>query len=347
MRFHQPPFRLKEIKIEVTHRCPLACVHCSSDATPVCNREMEEADCLRVLAEAAAMCVETVAFSGGEPLIWAPINRCLAGASEAGLQVSVYTCGNFPEQGAVMRSLKTCGVRKVMFSLFGAREVIHERITRITGSFGLTLAAISAARDAGLACEIHFVPITDNYQELAGIAEIAMQSGAERVSVLRFVPQGRGHLIKKHALSRLQNLQLKRAIEELRRNGVEVRTGSPYNFLLLNDQPECSSAIDRLIIGPSLNVYPCDAFKQVEAEELVGTDAYSCLAQCSLQDCWDKSPYLKAVREYLTTPFGKPCDTCDVLEQCLSGCLAQKVLTHGDLGKRPDPMCLRRKEVAP
>ena len=291
------------------------------------------------------MGVETVAFSGGEPLIWAPIDRSLATASEAGLQVSVYPCGNFPARQRVMRSLKTCGLHKVVFSLFGASDVVHERITRIRGSFGVTIVAISEARDAGLACEIHFVPLVDNYQELAGVAEIAMQNGAERISVLRFVPQGRGHLIKKHGLSRLQNLQLKRAIEELRRDGVEVRTGSPYNFLLLNDQPECSSSIDRLIIGPGLRIYPCDAFKQIEAEELVGTSEYSCLAHGSLQKCWEKSPYLMAVREYLTTPFGKPCNTCDVLEECLSGCLAQKVLAYGDLEKRPDPMCLRRKEV--
>ena len=86
-------------------------------------------------------------------------------------------------------------------------------------------------------------------------------------------------------------------------------------------------------------------FKQIEAEEIVGADDILAWQRRISTASWSKSAYLGAVREYLTTPFHKPCETCDVLEQCLSGCLAQKVLAHGDLKKCPDPMCLRRKEV--
>ena len=116
--------------------------------------------------------------------------------------------------------------------------------------------------------------------------------------------------------------------------------GSPYNFLMINSNPECSAAIDRIIVSPDLRIYPCDAFKKIEAEELVGTLNWSSLAGTSLKDCWDKSPYFGAIRNYLTTDFEDPCKHCGALEKCLSGCLAQKVLEHGDLDKHRDPMCL-------
>ena len=160
------------------------------------------------------------------------------------------------------------------------------------------------------------------------------------ISVLRFVPQGRGQLLKKRVLSKLQNLELKRIIERLRKKGFEIRTGSPYNFLMLNDQPKCSSGIDRLIIGPDLRIFPCDAFKQIRAEEVVGTLTDSSVNDSSLQNCWENSPFLKAVRDYLTTPFFKKCSSCKALEKCLSGCLAQKVLINSDFRKQPDPDCL-------
>ena len=32
MQRHRPPFTLNEFKIEVTYRCDLNCIHCSSDA---------------------------------------------------------------------------------------------------------------------------------------------------------------------------------------------------------------------------------------------------------------------------------------------------------------------------
>ena len=69
--------------------------------------------------------------------------------------------------------------------------------------------------------------------------------------------------------------------------------GSPFNYLLLDDSPHCFSGIDRLIVGPDQRVFPCDAFKQVQAEELVGTNDLSVLsATCSLAQCWDNSPFL-------------------------------------------------------
>jgi radical SAM protein with 4Fe4S-binding SPASM domain len=291
------------------------------------------------------MGVEEVAFSGGEPLIWRPINDLIHHTSKSGIRVVLYTSGNVPRIGEAMHAVKAGGAQRCVFSIFGATEHTHERVTRIRGSFDKTVHAIAAARQAGLAAEIHFVPLAQTYNELEGIASLAERHKVGRISVLRFVPQGRGVLIKRHCLNRLQNLSLKRTIERLRQAGFDIRTGSPYNFLMLNDQPKCCSAIDRLIIGPDLHVYPCDAFKQVEAEELVGTKGFSCLSQHSLRDCWEKSPYLLAVRKYLTTPFPERCEACAALGKCLSGCLAQKVIAYGSLDKRGDPMCLRSDEV--
>ena len=104
----------------------------------------------------------------------------------------------------------------------------------------------------------------------------------------------------------------------------------------------CCSGIDRLIIEPDLRIFPCDAFKQIKAEELVGTLELSSLNGNSLSECWEHSPFLEAVREYLTTDFAEPCVSCQSLEQCLSGCLAQKVIANGNLKKSPDPLCLMR-----
>jgi radical SAM protein with 4Fe4S-binding SPASM domain len=183
------------------------------------------------------------------------------------------------------------------------------------------------------------------FEELPALADIAQKRGVTCISILRFVPQGRGHLVRRYALTRIQNMRLKRIIEDLRSTGIQIRTGSPYNVLLLNERPGCYSGTDRLIIGPELRAYPCDAFKQIEAEELVGTDSFASLADCTLKECWEQSAYLNAVRDHLAEPFVPPCDDCELLEKCLSGCLAQKVLAYGGLKKRPDPMCLRGKAI--
>jgi len=248
MKLHAPPYILREIKIEVTHSCPLACVHCSSDASPSCQRKMSKDVCLRIVSEAAAMGVKEIAFSGGEPLMWDGIQDAVGTACANDLDVNIYTSGNVPDVEATFGSIKAHRVKQCVFSLFGATAENHERVTRVGGSYRNTLKAVATANDVGIESEIHFVPLADNFEELEAIAKLSRKHKAAQISVLRFVPQGRGQLIRRQTLNRLQNLRLKRTIERLRQKDFIVRTGSPYNFLMLNDQPECCSGIDRLII---------------------------------------------------------------------------------------------------
>ena len=340
MKYHKPPFKLREFKIELTHRCNLNCLHCSSDASLSNTLEMRKIDCLRILNEAISMGVNKVAFSGGEPLLWGGLEEAIGIANDAGLRSSIYTSGNVENISNTLKRLSEFGLKKCVFSIFGKSAGSHESVTRVSGSLDKTIAAIRISIQNEINTELHFVPLANNYRELYGIADLGRELGISCISVLRFVPQGRGQLLRKRVLNKLQNLSLKRMIEKLRIDGFHIRTGSPYNFLMLNEQPECSSAIDRLIVGPDLRIYPCDAFKQIKAEEVVGTLAKSCLEDNSLLECWEESLFLKAVREYLTTPFFDKCSSCKALEKCLSGCLAQKVLVNYDFRKRTDPDCL-------
>lgn len=219
MRFHQRPFSLRELKLEVTHRCPLACIHCSSDAAPDVTRVMSDADCVRIIGEAAALGVTRIAFSGGEPLVWAGIEDAVSRAVTAGLDVTVYTSGTPDGAAARMAGLKRAGARRVVFSVFADSPEIHEAVTRIRGSFARTLEAAAAALKVGLAAEFHFVPLASTYKTLERIVQLAMEVGISRVSVLRFVPQGRGAVLNSNALDKRQSLELKAKIESLRKKG--------------------------------------------------------------------------------------------------------------------------------
>lgn len=339
MEFREQASRLKEIKIEVTHRCNLQCIHCSSEGTSTDTVAMSFEKAMGILKEAAGMGVREVAFSGGEPLLWSGIEAAVAAGTALGMEVLVYTSGNVDGFGEMARRLFENGARRVIFSIFAGDEESHDAVTQGQGSYERTLAALAEANRVGLVTEFHFVPMRTNYEELPKVVQVALDHSVRRVSVLRFVPHGRGKARSTLALTREQNLKLQRMIREARKR-IDLRTGSPYNFLLVNDEPHCRAAKDRLVIAPNLFVYPCDGFKCIRAEQLVGTDDYSHLDRWSLAECWQNSLYLKAVRRYLTTPFAEPCASCSLLGKCASGCLAQKVIAHGELVKVPDPMCL-------
>ena len=78
---NKSPFKLQEVKIEVTHDCMLQCVHCSSVSEANTERNMGWPSCERILNEAVTMGVKEVAFSGGEPLLWEHIQNFSKGLS--------------------------------------------------------------------------------------------------------------------------------------------------------------------------------------------------------------------------------------------------------------------------
>lgn len=339
IEFHKPPFVLKSIKIEVTYECPLTCIHCSSDAGPSSSLRMSRETAVGLCRQVIEMGVKEIDFSGGEPLGWPWISEVVGICARGGLQTTLYTSGFVRDFKSRVRDLRESGLERVIFSIFGDDEQSHERVTRKSGSFRGTIDAVRSAKALELQPEFHFVPFRNNFDRLPGIIELSESLGVEQVSVLRFVPQGRGTLLSDLVLSKSENEALRSLIRQGRKK-LKIRAGSPYNFLLVNESPKCCAAIDRMIVVPDCQIHPCDAFKGMGAQLLVGTDEYSRLDKWSLQECWERSPYLGAVRQYLTTDFPEKCATCRLLSQCLSGCLAQKVLVNGDFRKDIDPMCL-------
>jgi radical SAM protein with 4Fe4S-binding SPASM domain len=333
--------KLNEMKIEVTYTCTLSCVHCSSDANPGNQLSMSKKKCIEIIDSALSIGVKEITFSGGEPFIWEGLVEAVAHSKNKGLVSNIYTTGNCDNLDKLMKKLKTVGVDKLIFSLYSDNESEHNRVTRKADSFINTVKAIELAQSYKIYTELHFVALASNYKKLVNIAEMAQANGVKRVSVLRFVPQGRGQLISNYdTLNKSQNLELKKIIIDLRNKGFDIRTGSPFNVLLLNTDPKCMAAQDRLVIGPDLNIYPCDAFKQISYKSISPSDEYSNLNKHTIAECWKQSKYFELVRNAILSTPSEPCHSCKNNKRCLAGCLAQKYLYYSALNKNPDPACL-------
>lgn len=330
---------LREIKIEVTHRCDLNCIHCSSNAHPTHASIMSRADCLRIIKEAADLHVRDITFSGGEPFLWSHLPEAISCAASNNMDISVYTTGNSKGFAPLLSSIGK-NIKTIIFSLFGSNAQTHERVTRVSGSFNKTKVSIRFTKEQGINTEIHFVPTARNYQALDQVVVMAEQLDISAVSILRLVPQGRAAFLPNDALTKAQNLDLQKMIQCLRQKSrVKIRTGSPYNFLLLNEDTDCMAAVNRVIISPNQDIYPCDAFKGISAYSIVKTDRLSNLSQSSLDDCWKNSPYLQAIRKTISV-YPSCCKVCKKVSLCQSGCLAQKVFKCKNLTISPDPDCI-------
>ena len=342
---------LEEIKIELTKNCPLACIHCSSKAYPGNPLQLPRDLVLSLIDQAAKLSVKSIVFSGGEPLLWPWLEDAVSACAEHSLRCSIYTTGiNSNDTGdQQILALAMHGLNRVIISIHSPLKKHHEEITRSVGSFDKTVAVLHSIKGK-VESEIHFVPLKRNFNHLAKLMEFANDAGVDRISILRFVPHGRGLILKRsrEMLTQNETMELRDLIVNCKQQSKpSLRLGSPYNVMILENEVDCIAARRTLCIGPNGNVYPCDAFKNIEPEDIGLRDPYNNIALHSLIECWEKSKYLNAIRRYLSTPFGEPCACCQHLEKCKSGCLAQKVLEqesieNGDIAKRPDPLCLGR-----
>lgn len=330
-------YQLDEIKLELSYYCNLKCVHCSSEADDKQATTIPYDDVVRIVDSASRMGVKTISLSGGEPLLIPYFTDLVQYCYDNGVQTKIYTNGTVFSAAKVELFKNTNS--SIAVSLYSNDASVHNHITN-QDSFDQTVSTIKELTTADVKTEIHFVPLSLNYKNLDQVVEFASSLGVAQTSVLRFVPQGRGGKTRDLLLNRSQFLELRKDILRMRERGHVIRTGSPMNFLFLNQQPKCNSGINRLVIGPNQNIYPCDAFKQITAEEYVGEDFLSNLRTHSLEECWDQSAYLAKVRGDIADVEKSSCSTCKKFNVCRGGCLAQKVLNDGSYSGQADPLCI-------
>lgn len=265
--------------------------------------------------------------------MWPYLSEALSYCRDVDIKSVVYTTGIPPEkQNTLNKKLAS----KIIVSLFGADSKSHENITRINGSFAATINAIETFQQENIPIGIHFVVMNPNWRQLDGVVKLAKNLGVEVVSLLRFVPHGRGKMVSHFNLGKRELCEFRNKVMRLRESAkITIRLGSPFNILMLSQNVDCTAACDKLIVGSDGYVYPCDAFKNFFEEGKIDS-----VNNNSLIKVWRDSVFLCEVRSIIAKGLGPDCSVCKNSILCKGGCLAQKAIRTGDYFS-PDPDCLR------
>lgn len=334
---------LRELKVEINRACPLNCLHCSSDGAASAPEQLAHETFSRLLKEFADMGGEDVCISGGEPLLYPDLADVIKDCRKFGIRASFYTSGVMFHNGSIKTisdeiiELLVANNIKVIFSIHGARARIHEALTRTKGSFNATVSAVEKVLKANLSVETHIVPTALNFEDLGSTIRLISSLGIHKVSLLRFVPQGRGRLNSDLLqLSEDQMGQLGQKIMDLRQElpMINIRTGAPYNILCPQTPAKCEAGISVLTVRPDGDIAPCDAFKR-----FIVLDDYDNITRQSLSDVWHKSLFINSIRSIRKAGVDSSCAACPIHDKCNSGCLAQKAISCGSLSNGRDPGC--------
>lgn len=320
---------------ELTHRCPLQCVYCSNPLALVePAAELDTAEWLRVLEEAAALGVVHVHLSGGEPLLRPDLEELVARARTLGLFSNLITSGLGLTSKRAAR-LAAAGLNSVQLSVQGDDPHSAILVARAP-AFARKRLAAEAVRAVGLPLSMNVVLHRLNLDRLDQIIDLCVAWGAERLELANTQYYGWALRNLRHLLPTAEQLAAAEAVYRRRRDElagrVELLWVLPDYFEPYPKPCMGGWAATSLTVAPDGHVYPCPVAGAIT------TLRFPSVRDRDLAWIWRESPAFNAYRGEAWMP--EPCRGCDRRFIDFGGCRCQAFLLTGDAA-RPDPVCVR------
>lgn len=133
--------KMKQISIEIIHKCPNRCLHCSSNSDINCTLKIETAEVKKIINSASKLNTEVLSISGGEPFLHDGLLEIVHYAKSKGIKVYIYTSGIILNiagrvdsiQQELLQQLYSVAVDKIIFDLPAINEAIYNKFMGTSG----------------------------------------------------------------------------------------------------------------------------------------------------------------------------------------------------------------------
>lgn len=309
---------MKQVSIEIIHKCPNRCLHCSSYSDMNCTLKIETEKVKEVIDSISNLKTEVLSISGGEPFLHTGLLEIVRYAKEKRLTTYIYTSGvTLNDSGGIesirwdiLNKLQDISVDRIIFDLPAMDEHVYNQFMGTTGYQKFVFESIYKTRKMGIYTEIHFVPTKINVSEADRVLEFAEKAGVNKVSFLGLVPHGRAEQNKQElVLDERENDKLKEKLEKIASD--KIRIGIPLQL----DKEEycCYAGKSKLCIRYDGKVFGCEAFKYVQLVDDNNNDIIpDSIYEASLEDIYYNSKYLKFERKFVAQQMAE----CNGKEKC-------------------------------
>lgn len=167
-----------------------------------------------------------------------------------------------------LNKLKEIGLDKIVFD-FQAYE--YETDSYVMGrnpqKRECLVDSLLNATITGIETDVHFIPMKPNYREISDILELLEIAKIQNISILNFVPQGRGLTNKKEL--QLSQEELERFMDILNKSSHKfsgnIRIGIPLQGETIH---KCNAGLEKLDIKYDGTILPCPAFKELDLDTM-------------------------------------------------------------------------------
>ena len=169
----------------------------------------------------------------------------------------------------LLLELQQMGLDKIVFDYQAYEsETDHMLMGRKEEARLSLLKSLITASLIGLEVDVHFVPMKLNYKEIGDILEMLEIAEVKNISILNFIPQGRGKANQINLqLSEEEKKEFFKILEEHKQSySGNIRIGIPLQG---EDTHKCNAGLEKLDIKFDGTVLPCPAFKEITPDECI------------------------------------------------------------------------------
>jgi len=165
-----------EVSIEVTHRCPLECLHCYNNLpmadTNARSSELTFQEHCRLLDELRDAGCLWLLYTGGEIFARKDFPGIYKEAKKRGFLITLFTNGTMitPNIADMLAEWRPFAIE---ITLYGATRETYEALTQIPGSYERCLRGIQLLRDRKVPLKLKTVPTTVNRHEVYEMQRMA------------------------------------------------------------------------------------------------------------------------------------------------------------------------------
>jgi AdoMet-dependent heme synthase len=183
--------RARIVMWELTRACKLGCIHCPVGAQPRRSPvELSTYEAYKTIDQIVALQPDELIITGGDPLERTDIYQLIDYARRRGVLISLMASSTPLLTGAAVGKLRRNGLARLVVTLDSSAPDRHDAVRGLTGQFSATLMSIRWARTAELPVEVNTLVSRKNIADLASIASLLADVGAERWNLYFLVPFG-------------------------------------------------------------------------------------------------------------------------------------------------------------
>lgn len=307
----------KELQIEITNRCPLACPQCYKGDTNTANMPLKIYT--DIIDEAARIGVSLVNINGGEPLCHPDFNNMVRYAVNKRIMVMTYISGiNFTTD--FLNELNGIDNMYLMVSLNGSTEEINS-LSRDGYVHAINALSILSKEKVSFKFGINWVARHDNVKDLPFLVEIAKRYHVNLINIVcnKIAADNKVN-------SELDSSDYKIIIDIIKNNkelfSIQSCYGVLWSQLLIKGESNsrgCPAGIRMCCINVNGKFMPCTHLIYEESHP-------------SIQEYWINSKVLRQLRKSRNQLESGQCKTCIKSKVCYF-CRAMSEDTYNNLNK--------------